>query len=256
MQDYKYLLERQIGEEIVEEVKKPKNWKKKLYIISSLLVILLVSIFGYFLKERNIKMLKINDFELIGVENSSKEKILELLKKNKNQPLNKIYEKIIKLKWVDDVILRRKLPGTLVVKIIEKRPESLLQLDGSLYLIDKNGEIIDKYQSKFYRRDFIIFQIKGSNDYTKNYQREISYILNILKKYTFSEDISDITINGKNLSIILTEPRIKILISLDKLKDEIYKIEILKRLANNEDVKNAAVAKLDYKNRIYLSRSE
>ncbi len=255
MQDYKYLLERQIGEEIVEHKKVKKSPRKFLYIF---LVFIILSIIGgsfYIYKKKKIKMFKISKFEIVGIENSSKDKILSILNKNKNKPLKDIYEKLVKVKWVDDVILRRKFPSMLVVKVIEKEPESLLQFHGKLYLIDKNGEIIDKYESRFYRRDFIIFQIKGDK-LTKENKEKISQILEVLKGYSFIKDISDITINGDELNIILTEPRLKLFISMENFKNEIYKINILKRLADTEDVKKSAVAKLDYKNRIYLSRSE
>ncbi len=255
MQDYKYLLERQIGEEIVEEKKVKKSPKRFLYIFLGFIILSIIGGSYYIYKKKKIKMFNISKFEIVGVENSSKDTIVSILNKNKNKPLKDIYEKLIKVKWVDDVILRRKFPSILVVKIIEKKPESLLQLNGKLYLIDKSGEIIDKYESKFYRRDFIIFQIKGDK-FTEENREKISQILEILKGYSFKKDISDITINGNELNIILTEPRLKLFISMENLKDEIYKINILKRLAETEDVKNSAVAKLDYKDRIYLSRSE
>ena len=254
MQDYKYLLEKQLGNEIKEDVK-PKKSKKHFIKFILIFVIIAVSLSGIIFFNKT-KVFEIKNFEIIGVENSSKKDILKVLKNNKNKPMQEIYSKLIKIKWVDDVILRKQLPDTLVVKVIEKKPESIIELNGKLYIIDKNGEIIDKYADKFYRRDFVIFSFKNVKKYSSVEKEKIAKILDILKNYPFIKDISDITIDKNNLQIILTEPRMKILISMDNLENEIYKINILKRLANTDYIKKSAVAKFDYKDRIYLSRSE
>ena len=260
MQDYKYLLERQIGEEIKDDnVKFNKFFKfKKIFLFFSIFIFIgIPSILGYYyFNSKKFHVFKIKNFEIVGVVNSSKDKILKILEKNKNKEMEKIYQNLIKVKWIDDVILRKKLPSTLVVKIIEKKPVSILEKNGILFLIDRNGGIIDRYQSKYYRKNFIIFKIKNLKKYDDIQQKKVAKIIEIIKKYPFAEDVSDITINGNDLSIILTSPRMKILISMDNLEDEIYKISILKKLANTKYIKKSAVAKLDYKNRIYLSRSE
>ena len=258
MQDYKYLLERQIGESIEEPVKVEKRSKKIFVKILYLLLFLAIisgGIAGYFYVKKS-KVFEIKKFQIIGIENSSKKEIQKILNKNKDKSLEEIYLKLIKVKWVDDVILKKKFPDLLEVKIIEKKPESILERDGTLYLIDKDGKIIDKYSSKYYRRDFVIFNFPHLKKYGKNEQKKVAEILEILKNYPFREDISDISINGNDLKIILTSPRMEVKISLENLKDEIYKIRILQQLANSEYVKKSAIADLNYKDRIYLTRSK
>lgn len=46
--------------------------------------------------------------------------------------------------WVESVVIRRMLPGTIAVDITEKKPSYLVQYNGTLYYADKGGRIIDK----------------------------------------------------------------------------------------------------------------
>ena len=47
--------------------------------------------------------------------------------------------------WVQEVTVRRVLPGTVEVLIVERRPLGIGRLDGRLFLVDSDGVIIDEY---------------------------------------------------------------------------------------------------------------
>jgi len=48
--------------------------------------------------------------------------------------------------WVDSVVIRRMLPGSISVEIKEKTPSYLVQYQGTLYYADEGGRIIDKVE--------------------------------------------------------------------------------------------------------------
>jgi cell division protein FtsQ len=47
--------------------------------------------------------------------------------------------------WVADALLRRTLPSTVDVSVQERHPLGIGRINGSLYLIDDNGMVIDEY---------------------------------------------------------------------------------------------------------------
>lgn len=47
--------------------------------------------------------------------------------------------------WVADASLRRTLPSTVEVVILERAPLGIARIDGSLYLVDDRGAVIDEY---------------------------------------------------------------------------------------------------------------
>ncbi|MBV9538819.1 MAG: cell division protein FtsQ/DivIB [Acidisphaera sp.] len=46
------------------------------------------------------------------------------------------------LTWVQSATVERRLPSTLVVQLVERRPFAVWQMDGKFKLIDRNGEIV------------------------------------------------------------------------------------------------------------------
>lgn len=47
--------------------------------------------------------------------------------------------------WVEDVALRRVLPGTVEVRIRERQPLAIARVGSSLYLVDPHGVVVDDY---------------------------------------------------------------------------------------------------------------
>ena len=54
-------------------------------------------------------------------------------------------QKVLASPWVEDVALRRVLPGTVDVAIAERRPLGIGRIAGELYLLDQHGGIIDQF---------------------------------------------------------------------------------------------------------------
>jgi len=60
--------------------------------------------------------------------------------------MDRMREALTEEPWVDSVVIRRILPGTIAVDIKEKTPSYLVQYKGTLYYADSGGRIIDKVE--------------------------------------------------------------------------------------------------------------
>jgi cell division septal protein FtsQ len=64
--------------------------------------------------------------------------------------------RVLESPWVAEAVLRRVLPGTIEVSIVERRPLGIARLRGDLYLVDEEGTIIDEYGPKYAEFDLPI----------------------------------------------------------------------------------------------------
>ena len=65
-------------------------------------------------------------------------------------------QKLLMSPWVADASIRRMFPGTLAVVIEERQPIGIGRINGSLYLIDKTGTVIDEFGPNYYDLDLPI----------------------------------------------------------------------------------------------------
>jgi cell division protein FtsQ len=61
-----------------------------------------------------------------------------------NVDLPKLRTEMLKLNWVKDARISRRLPDTLVVDIVERKPVAVWQHEGHLALIDVSGAVLDQ----------------------------------------------------------------------------------------------------------------
>ena len=59
--------------------------------------------------------------------------------------LDKYRRAVMDSPWVADARLRRVLPGTIEISVVERRPSGICRLGGQLFLIDREGTVIDEY---------------------------------------------------------------------------------------------------------------
>jgi len=65
-------------------------------------------------------------------------------------------QKLMASPWVDNVAMRRVLPGTIAVAISERQPMGIGRLGDHLYLIDQQGTIIDEFGPNYAEFDLPI----------------------------------------------------------------------------------------------------
>lgn len=61
-----------------------------------------------------------------------------------NLDLPKLRQELLKLSWIKDARISRRLPDTLVVDVVERQPVAVWQHEGNLALIDVSGAVLEQ----------------------------------------------------------------------------------------------------------------
>lgn len=72
--------------------------------------------------------------------------------------------KLLDAPWVADVAMRRVIPGTVSVVISERQPLGIGRIRDGLYLIDRDGEVIDEFGPRYAEFDLPIIDGLSSGD--------------------------------------------------------------------------------------------
>ncbi len=91
--------------------------------------------------------LVIEEIYVSGMKNVTEEEILQKVNMRKGQPILAInlpqsVSEILKLDWVENVTIKRKIPNLIFIDIEEKEPIAIWQNSGKLFLVDKKGSLI------------------------------------------------------------------------------------------------------------------
>ena len=101
--------------------------------------------------------LVVGDVLLEGRVHTPRHAILRAVSVRRGDPIlgvnpNRIAQRVMAISWVENVIVERRLPGTLFVKIVERRPMALWQTTGRVALIDAGGVVLTRHDlAKFSR---------------------------------------------------------------------------------------------------------
>ena len=71
-------------------------------------------------------------------------------------------QKLLGAPWVHDAAIRRVLPGTVAVAISEREPMGIARINGSLYLVDRDGTVIDEFGPNYAEFDLPIIDGLGA----------------------------------------------------------------------------------------------
>jgi cell division protein FtsQ len=96
----------------------------------------------------------IDRITISGTERLSKSDVLALLGGLRGRSLlgadlEAARRRLLGSPWVADAVLHRRLPASVDVAIIERRPMCIGRLGGRLFLIDDQGMVIDEYGPKY-----------------------------------------------------------------------------------------------------------
>ena len=91
--------------------------------------------------------LTVADITVEGRETTDRETILAALGAEPGTPILAVSPTLVKeqleaLPWVRTAVIERRLPGTLYVRLVERKPLALWQHGGKLDLIDREGAVI------------------------------------------------------------------------------------------------------------------
>ena len=96
------------------------------------------------------EVLTVTQITVAGSTNLSRDEVLSRLDglRGRNMllvSLEEWREKVLASPWVEDAAMRRVLPGTIDVVIVERQPMGIGRIGSALYLLDQHGEIIDEF---------------------------------------------------------------------------------------------------------------
>ena len=111
--------------------------------------------------------------------------------------------------WVADASLRRTLPSTVDVVILERAPLGIGRINGSLFLVDDRGAIIDEYGPSYADLDLPIIDglsstpgDAGSDMYRALLARRL---LDALRGRNLASQISQIDVSDSRNAVVLLE---------------------------------------------------
>jgi cell division protein FtsQ len=99
--------------------------------------------------------LVIDDVLLVGRVHTPKRAVLRAVDVRRGEPIlavdpGRIARRVAAISWVESVVVERRLPNTLFVKIVERKPMALWQRKGRIALIDRGGAVLTRRDlSKF-----------------------------------------------------------------------------------------------------------
>lgn len=113
--------------------------------------------------------------------------------------LEKIRESVETLPWVSEVIVKRRLPDTLVVEVTERQPTAVAGVDDKLYIVDSQGIILDPFsgQHELLKKPII----RG----LKHQLRENTGHFNDIRMGTYLDVLSDFQNGSQDYSETISE---------------------------------------------------
>ena len=97
--------------------------------------------------ETGLLGLTVSDIRVEGRETTDPETILAALAAGPGTPIlavspTRAKDRLESLPWVRTAVIERRLPGTLYVRLVERKPLALWQHSGKIELIDRGGDVI------------------------------------------------------------------------------------------------------------------
>jgi len=223
-----------------KKIKKVNN--SKVVIIFSFLLIIVILLYTVL----NSQMLNSKNIEIKGNKYVKSEDIIKILdiKDDKNifrYNINNMEKILLTNNYIDKVKIKRKLPNTLSINIIEKEIAANLY-NGNIYCyIDKNGTFIDKFDKDNKDNNIIKVNINYNLINSQNIkfnnkenEKSLLYLLEYIKEESIYKKIKSIDMTNANTINIYTKDDINIFLNKDEeLKYNISRVStILSDLQN------------------------
>ncbi len=123
-----------------------------LFIFTDLFDNFKIKFFDIFYKESIKYGFELKNVSVAGQKNAEYKDIITSLGKDKGDSifsvdLHKTKEILENHRWIKTAIVERRLPSTISIAIIERKPVAVWQFEQKLYLVDSEGNRIAKYQN-------------------------------------------------------------------------------------------------------------
>jgi cell division protein FtsQ len=111
--------------------------------------------------------------------------------------------------WVADASLRRTLPSTVDIVILERTPLGIGRINGVLYLVDERGVVIDEYGPSYADLDLPIIDglsaVPGDESSDLHRALLVRRLLDALRVRNMAGQISQIDVSDSRNAIVLLE---------------------------------------------------
>jgi hypothetical protein len=199
-----------------------------------------------------------------GNERLSDGEILELVEIDEETNiltlgLDDVREKLLRSAWVRDVEVKRVLPATLTLQIVERTPVAVALLD-ELYLLAEDGTILDQLSPHSDTTRLVL--ARGLRRGTSVISQERAELAGrtaetLLEDERLALAVSEIDVSQGDQSIVLQlrSPSLSLLVSADTMAERLR--EVLPLLGGlTERYPNLERVDLRFQDRVYLTLSE
>ena len=161
-----------------------------------------------------LEMFHVAQINVHGNHRLSKGEILAMLQNLRGQSvlaadLGEWRRALLSSPWVADASLRRTLPSTVDVVVIERAPLGIARINGLLYLVDDRGSVIDEYGPGYADLDLPVIDglssapgAENSNPYRALLARQL---LDALRGQNMVSQISQIDVSDARNAVVLLE---------------------------------------------------
>lgn len=193
--------------------------------------------------------LSLQNVYIEGRERTSRQEILDILGVKRGDyifriDLQETYQKLKKLRWVASIMIERRLPSTIYIRMVEKRPLAYWQCQQKYYLIDTQGNLIEETSPQ----EFPDFIVATGGEAPKALPKLLSH----LHKYPeIEQQVNGVIYVSQRRWDLLLKSGLRIKLPDDKLEES---LKLLTKLANEKHLKKSEVKTIDLRNldRIYF----
>lgn len=119
--------------------------------------------------------------------------------------------RLLQSSWIEDATVRRILPSTVEVTIVERRPLGISRIGDRLYLVDPTGVVIDEYGPAY--RDIDLPIIRGlvspgeTQEFAVNVERAelAARVLSSLSRRDIADRISEVDVTDPYSAAVILE---------------------------------------------------
>lgn len=232
-----------------------KNFLRKTFVLSLLILFCCLG-YNLFFKSDHFR---VKNFEIKGNHYASAPEILSIVEEQ--SPMNifliifsDLREKLKKIKWIERVSFESEIPDTLIIQVKERTPVALIVMKGDLYLIDKEGVLIDRFLP-----DYALFHLPiingvgdiSADDYKIRLNRglEVARLLSY-GKINLLNEISEIDISRiDDVYLISTHQGTEIFLGRGNFREKLLNYKNLRKKIYSENP-NIAYIDLRIKDKI------
>jgi cell division protein FtsQ len=196
---------------------------KKLIVVACIILI-------FFLAFSAFKIFKVREIIIIGNKNLTEKQVITALGLNKGSsiiyPSSKtLYERLKKISWIKDAIIRKDLNGRITIQIKESTPVAIAMIDERSYLIDYEAQVLEDFTEKLTNSQIFLPVLKDIDPFkNRDTLQSAIDLLNFLNSRDLIEYHDELIITGNQPdSLSINVDNIKIIVGKGDLETKFAK---------------------------------